>query len=123
MMPLELLLPEARDWFEPVDHTGVRSHWIVQAAPEARVQVCEMEAAGSAASHVHDNEQQIFHVIEGALDVTDGAGDDVVVRAGESLVIPAGVPHATRNSGEGVCRYLVVTSRPHAGSDLTPSVD
>jgi mannose-6-phosphate isomerase-like protein (cupin superfamily) len=118
-MPLQLLLPETSDWFEPVDHTGVRSHWIVRGATEARVQVCEMDAAGSAASHVHEEEQQVFHVIEGALVVSDGAGDDIAVRAGESVVIPAGVPHATHNAGDGLCRYLVVTSGAPGARDAT----
>lgn len=115
-MELTLLSPGAHDWFEPDDHFGVRSHWIVEAAPDARVQLCEMDVAGSAASHVHELEQQVFHVMAGKLEVTDGSGTDVVVRAGQSLLIPAGVPHATRNEGSEVCRYLVVTSR---SSDAT----
>jgi quercetin dioxygenase-like cupin family protein len=46
--------------------------------------------------HEHDNEQ-ITYILEGALEFTLGDGDDAetrVVRAGEVLLIPSGLPHA-----------------------------
>ena len=44
--------------------------------------------------HAHDNEQ-LTYVLEGALHFWLGAdeGEEVVVRAGEVLHIPSGVPH------------------------------
>ena len=106
---LELIGPQERDWFEPAGHWQVQSHWVVQDAEAARVQFCEMGAGGGADSHVHDDEDQVFYIIEGALDVEDGSGAHVVVRAGEAVRIPAGVPHATTSAGDGATRYLVVT--------------
>ena len=106
---LERIGPEQRDWFEPQGHWQVRSHWIVRTGA-VRVQFCEMGAGGGAQAHVHDDEHQVFYVIEGALNVEDGDGGGVVVHAGEAVRIPAGVPHATRTAGEGSSRYLVVTS-------------
>lgn len=45
--------------------------------------------------HAHDNEQ-VTHVLSGALRFRLGADgeDDVTVRAGEVLVIPANLPHS-----------------------------
>ena len=46
--------------------------------------------------HSHDNEQ-LTYILEGALEFTLGDGDDAttqVVRAGEVLLIPGGLPHS-----------------------------
>ena len=45
--------------------------------------------------HEHDNEQ-LTYILEGALEFTLGENDDDtrVVRAGEVLLIPGGVPHS-----------------------------
>ena len=45
--------------------------------------------------HAHDNEQ-IAHVLDGALRLRlgDDEGEEVVVRAGEVLHIPSGLPHS-----------------------------
>ena len=107
---LEIIRPDQREWFEPDGHWGVRSHWVAQAAAGARVQVCEMAAGGGAESHVHEDAEQTFYMVEGRLDVDDGAGTRVVIGAGEALRIPAGVPHATTNPSEAKARYLVVTA-------------
>ena len=45
--------------------------------------------------HEHDNEQ-IAHVLDGALKLRlgDDEGEEVIVRAGEVLYIPSGLPHS-----------------------------
>ena len=45
--------------------------------------------------HAHDNEQ-IAHVLDGALKLRlgDDEGEEVIVRAGEVLHIPSGLPHS-----------------------------
>ena len=43
--------------------------------------------------HEHHNEQ-LTYILEGALEFTFDDRDKVVVRAGEVLLIPGGVPHA-----------------------------
>jgi mannose-6-phosphate isomerase-like protein (cupin superfamily) len=59
--------------------------------------------------HVHQTEDEIFHVLEGELRVR--AGDtDVRIGAGETILGPKRVPHTYRvESGEGA-RWLVITS-------------
>ena len=43
--------------------------------------------------HEHHNEQ-VTYILEGALEFSFDDRDDIVVRAGEVLLIPGGVPHA-----------------------------
>jgi quercetin dioxygenase-like cupin family protein len=43
--------------------------------------------------HEHHNEQ-LTYILSGALEFTFDEGEPIVVRAGEVLVIPGGVPHA-----------------------------
>jgi quercetin dioxygenase-like cupin family protein len=43
--------------------------------------------------HEHDNEQ-LTYILEGALEFSFDEGEPIVVRAGEVLVIPSGLPHA-----------------------------
>jgi quercetin dioxygenase-like cupin family protein len=60
--------------------------------------------------HVHRDEDEIFHVLEGELRVL--AGDtEARIGAGETILAPQGVPHTYRvESGEGA-RWLLITSR------------
>jgi quercetin dioxygenase-like cupin family protein len=55
--------------------------------------------------HVHEHEDEITYVIEGALEVTVG-GDVRTVRAGESIFKPRGVAHAFAIAGERPARFL-----------------
>ncbi|CAN5329937.1 cupin domain-containing protein [soil metagenome] len=50
--------------------------------------------------HVHDNEDEIFRVIEGELEVTVG-GDTTILKAGDTAFAPRGVPHTWRVVGNG----------------------
>lgn len=55
-----------------------------------------LDAGTRVPMHVHDNEQ-LSWVVEGALRFVVGAGEtgeEVVVRAGEVLHLPGGVPHS-----------------------------
>ena len=55
--------------------------------------------------HVHEHEDEITYVIEGALEVT--VGDEVrVVRAGESIFKPRNVAHAFAIALERPVRFL-----------------
>ena len=55
--------------------------------------------------HVHEQEDEITYVIDGALEVT--VGDEVrVVRAGESIFKPRKVAHAFAIAGERPVRFL-----------------
>jgi uncharacterized cupin superfamily protein len=60
--------------------------------------------------HVHQNEDEIFHVLEGELHVR--AGDtEVTVGAGETILAPRGVPHTYRVESREGARWLLSTAR------------
>jgi len=60
--------------------------------------------------HVHQTEDEIFHVLEGQLRVR--AGDtEVRIGAGETLLGPKGVPHTYRVESHEGARWLVITRR------------
>lgn len=81
--------------------------------------------------HVHHTQDEVFHVLAGALRLRVGDAE-VVLAAGDSLAAPRGVPHTYRvESAEGA-RWLVTTvgsdferfvrsfSRPAEGDGLPP---
>jgi quercetin dioxygenase-like cupin family protein len=60
--------------------------------------------------HVHQTEDEIFHMLEGELRLR--AGDaDVRIGPGETLLAPKGVPHTYRVDSPDGARYLVITRR------------
>jgi quercetin dioxygenase-like cupin family protein len=58
--------------------------------------------------HVHETEDEVFHVLEGELALRVG-NEDLHVGAGRTAVAPKGVPHTYRVQSEEA-RWLVVTS-------------
>jgi mannose-6-phosphate isomerase-like protein (cupin superfamily) len=60
--------------------------------------------------HIHQTEDEIFHVLEGQLRVR--AGDtEVRIGAGETILGPKGVPHTYRVESHEGARWLVITRR------------
>jgi quercetin dioxygenase-like cupin family protein len=60
--------------------------------------------------HVHQTEDETFHVLEGELRVR--AGDtEVKIGAGETILAPKGVPHTYRVESREAARWLVITRR------------
>ena len=60
--------------------------------------------------HVHQTEDEAFHVLEGELRMR--AGDtELRIGAGETLLAPKGVPHTYRVESPEGARWLVITSR------------
>jgi quercetin dioxygenase-like cupin family protein len=60
--------------------------------------------------HVHETEDETFHVLEG--DLRFVAGDaDIRLGAGETTLGPKGVPHTYRVESPEGARWLVITSR------------
>jgi quercetin dioxygenase-like cupin family protein len=57
--------------------------------------------------HVHRNEDEVFHVLEGELRFIAG-GRELRASAGESLLAPKGVPHTYRAESPGGARYLTI---------------
>jgi mannose-6-phosphate isomerase-like protein (cupin superfamily) len=60
--------------------------------------------------HVHRNEDEVFHVLEGELRVRVGDAD-VRIGAGETILAPKGVPHTYRVESPEGARFLVITRR------------
>jgi quercetin dioxygenase-like cupin family protein len=63
--------------------------------------------------HVHRNEDEVFHIIEGNLRFRVD-GRDRVAGAGDVLVAPKGIPHTYRIESADGARFLTITR----GSDL-----
>jgi mannose-6-phosphate isomerase-like protein (cupin superfamily) len=60
--------------------------------------------------HVHQNEDEIFHVLEGELRVRAGE-TEVRIGVGETILGPKGVPHTYRVESPAGARWLLITSR------------
>ena len=83
--------------------------------------------------HIHHDEDEVFHVIEGELSLTVD-GERTAVPAGQTAFAPRGVPHTYRVESEQA-RWLVLTapgefesfvraaSRPAERPTLPPAVD
>jgi uncharacterized RmlC-like cupin family protein len=69
----------------------------------------------SAQPHLHEAHETAIYVLEGeaAMRYGDGLGDCLVVRAGEFLYIPAGVPHQPFNTGGEPCRAVLARTDPN----------
>ncbi len=59
--------------------------------------------------HIHHDDDEAWHVIEGALRF-QFADRSVDVAAGATVFVPAGVAHTFGNPGPATARYLVVTT-------------
>ncbi|BCW90046.1 hypothetical protein sos41_32140 [Alphaproteobacteria bacterium SO-S41] len=59
--------------------------------------------------HLHHDEDEVFHVIDGVYRVRVG-DKEVIARAGDTLVAPKGVPHNFRVESEGGGHCLVITN-------------
>lgn len=57
--------------------------------------------------HVHRNEDEVFHVLEGELRLV-ADGQAVRASAGETLLAPKGVPHSYRVESAGGARWLTI---------------
>jgi mannose-6-phosphate isomerase-like protein (cupin superfamily) len=64
----------------------------------------EIEAGAAVHLHHHENEE-VWHVIEGEVEMVVG-GDTTVVQAGEAAVVPGGVDHSA--SARQHCSVIVV---------------
>jgi len=58
--------------------------------------------------HMHEREDEIFHLFEGEMRLRVGERE-LTARAGETLVAPRGVPHSFRVESE-LARVLVITT-------------
>lgn len=61
--------------------------------------------------HVHDNEDETFHIIEGQVTFTIEEST-VVASAGTTIHVQRGVPHSFAVSGDGKARVMLIISPP-----------
>ena len=76
-----------------------------------RISVLEHRAphGDSPPLHIHRNEDEVFHVLEGEIAFRLG-DDDLHCKAGETVLTPKGVPHTYRvTSADGAC-WLTITT-------------
>ncbi len=66
-----------------------------------------LPCADSPPLHVHHDEDEIFHVLEGEVTLAVGEAQ-CVVRAGETRVAPRGVPHSYRVDSPAGARVLTI---------------
>lgn len=72
----------------------------------------------STSHHVHLGRESLFHFVEGEGEmVCGGFGSTQAVRAGDTVVIPAGVDHQVRNLGRGDLVFFESESPPHSRRD------
>ncbi|HUC17596.1 MAG TPA: cupin domain-containing protein [Acetobacteraceae bacterium] len=68
-----------------------------------------MPPGGDGGLHLHRNEDESMHLLEGSLDVMIGE-QAFRLGPGESYFAPRGVPHRLRNRGDVPARSLLVTT-------------
>ena len=101
-----------------VDHTSPAVH--------TGFGICELSAGGEISSHVHSFEES-FHVTSGEV-VLDTPEASALLVPGDYGVIPLGVPHRWRNTGDAAARwadFMTPQPRPEFDYDtyLTPFAD
>lgn len=92
------------------------AHMLVKSAGAFFVADHPMPAGYAVPSHVHEDDDEAFFVIEGALTLDTDEGPRVA-EAGSFIHLPAGVRHGFRNETDGVTRLLVLGA---AQSKLAP---
>ena len=66
-----------------------------------------LEPGCSIGEHVHENEEEIFYIIEGTAKASDN-GKEVILNAGDSLLTGGGEKHCIENIGETTLKLFAV---------------
>ena len=112
MGPLAIAdLPEVA----PDDHWGFLGKVVADEPDLLQVLRCTMEPDGGAHEHVHPDRDHVFLLLEGALRMTLGDEPSFVASAGQTVHVPAGIPHAVRNDQGATAGYVAISYR--AGGD------
>ena len=72
--------------------------------------------------HAHDDEDELFLVLKGALTIgrSDEDGGPVTLLPGEVFIVPRGVRHNTSASQETLIALVETVTTRHSGSEQTP---
>jgi len=71
-------------------------------------------------SHCHPNCEEVLHVLSGYIVHSMTSGSEVEMSAGDTITLPAGVPHNARNTGEQDAVLLVCFSSAERQFAKTP---
>ena len=94
----------------PANHYNMTSRWLVDesiGAKSMRISQGHLEPGGMVKAHSHENMEQLFIVLKGAL-LMKGEQEVVRIEEGDAVLIYPGESHATSADNEEV-DYLVVT--------------
>jgi len=83
--------------------------WTLLSRPGLHILEEQMPADTRELMHVHERTVQFYFVLDGEA-IVEVAGTDVLVRAGEGIEIPPGVPHQMRNDSLHPLDFLVASS-------------
>src|ERR1700685_3437429 len=68
----------------------------------------EGPASEYAPLHVHRADDEAWHVVSGALRFRFADDQEVIVRAGSTVLVPAGVAHTFGSAGAERSRYIII---------------
>lgn len=110
-------LPAAWAQFADLKRTNLLRHDLSIAGREAIQVRVDFPQGAVAAKHSHPGEELVY-VIEGVLEYELEGQSPVTIKAGETLFIPNGTPHAVKNVGNGtaaeLATYIVEKGKPLA---------
>jgi quercetin dioxygenase-like cupin family protein len=105
LLPPQLIAAPAGQGTAPPQLPGIRRTDLIQddlSVPgrEAIQALVTIPAGAAAPRHSHPGEE-LAYVVEGSLEYALDGRPPVIVKTGESLFIPYGVPHRVKNVGSG----------------------
>ena len=87
----------------------------------------EIPPGGRARAHLHESHETAIYVLSGEAEMWygDGLKEHLVVRAGEFLYIPAGIPHLPANTSDKPCVGIIARTDPNEQESvlLLPHLD
>lgn len=98
-----------------VDHLWFLNSWLTVRRPSASgadgVSIIEhrMACGDSPPVHVHRNEDEIFHILDGTLRLRL-ADAERIAGPGETVIAPRGVPHSFRVESTEGARFLTIST-------------
>ena len=75
------------------------------------------QSGTSLVCHYHKKSEKIYHITEGEGVVRRG-NESVKVNKGDTVFIPAYVPHSAENTGTGEMKLLCILSPPFSKEDV-----
>ena len=93
-----------------------RSMFHEQSKLPIRMEVWELEPGVSEGDHTHAGNgelEEIYYFLEGK-GVMSVEGEDVPIAAGDSVMVPPGVDHGFRNTGDSLLKLVLIWGKPAA---------